>query len=157
MEWLAVIAAGAVGGCVGTLLPSGTDMPSPHVISLLLKGHSGWALAYHFLRNMVCGAAAGFILWALYSPAVSFTSAEIAPRAIGASLAIGIGGGWFLDRLLRKQHEALGSEATLEKLQAALDIMLDRAMPPSPAPPRPEENDDEASRSEPGADGETVA
>lgn len=133
MEWLAVLAAGALGGAVGTLLPTGTDMPSPGIIRAMLKEHRRWELVYHFSRNMVLGAVASFVLWTMYDSTSSFESAHIAPRSVGASLVVGIGGGWFLDRLLRKQQEAQSSETALAQLNEAFKLWIDRTTPDAPA------------------------
>lgn len=118
-EWLAIALAGGLGGCIGTFLPAGTDVPSPSIITERLQGHRNWELAYHVVRNTVLGGLASFVLWATYETNASFLAEMASPKQVGMSLVIGAGGSWIIDRLVRKTQQAAVAEENTDRLAEA--------------------------------------
>ena len=101
-EWLAISCAGGIGGFASTLLPPGTDVPWPSPIQDFVDRHGYLGLAFHLFRNIVFGALAGFVVWALAAPSGSFSSSNVTVGQVAAAVIIGGGGVSLVNRLFQQ-------------------------------------------------------
>ncbi|MGI8926334.1 MAG: hypothetical protein ACR2HN_06775 [Tepidiformaceae bacterium] len=101
-EWLAITLAGAAGGLLGTLLPAGLDVPFAARIAGALHGRGSLEVAAHLARNVACGAAVSFLLWAgIDGDGASWTGAHPGVRPVAVSLLVGLTGTATLNKVVR--------------------------------------------------------
>src|SRR5258708_18939046 len=118
-EWVAVVLAGVIGGFFSTLLPAGTDAPSPPFVGQIVDKNRALGFLYHLLRNSVFGGMASFLLWGGYSPGVTFAKTDPAVQQIAASLIFGGGGVGIINTLFRQaqQNQTIRNLADVIELQ----------------------------------------
>jgi hypothetical protein len=109
-----------MGGLASTFVPPGTDVPWPRPLAFL-DGHR-LSLFAHLLRNVLFGALAGFVLWALAAPNSTFStfsSDDVRVGQVAAAVIIGGGGVSALNRLFQQAGRI---EANERQLAAAREI-----------------------------------
>lgn len=122
-EWMAISLAGAIGGLLGTCMPSGSDVPWPKPIQLVLgpdterpKIH----LVAHAARNGLMGCLAGFVVWSSQNIDTSFFSHEIDVHELGIAVTIGLAGTILVNRWTKAEGLAEGRNQVMQNLMKAL-------------------------------------
>src|SRR4051812_25687215 len=68
--WMTVAALGTFGGLIGTVFPSGMDVPLPGPLKDLIGTNTKGLIAFHLIRNLISGGLASVAAWMLYAPIV---------------------------------------------------------------------------------------
>ena len=117
---MATVLASGFGGALTTYLPSGTDFPWPAFLQRFLRPATLLELLANFLRNIILGAVASFLVWALANPTQDFTETAVTVGQVASAIIVGGTGGTVINSFFRHFRETSVDSKTMERLVEAL-------------------------------------
>lgn len=120
-QWLAIVLAGALGGSMGTLLPSGTEFPWPRSLQPSFDGNSVLGLIAHFFRNTILGAVASFVVWGLANPGLDFGADSVTVGEVAAGIIVGGGGVSVLNNLFQQSGRIDSKDRAIQAAETLLE------------------------------------